>query len=399
MALPGMRRWTGDPKAGFKRINTAHEVYYAPEVADDQIDVVHTVTTCDLAAPTMTCKATSVFGPSGDVFYVSQTAVYVWLSPWWGDNTRKRASSLLYRLPLNGGAPSAIGVRGGPVDQFGFREDADGMLNVLVRANSAGDAMWTSHFSSGDVALLRLPLSAMGNGMSEAPARAYRDLPEPKSGGYDFHNRFAGDYVLYGMGSGWGAPADTNATLYAAPVRGGETASLRLPHAVDRIELMGRDAVVVGSDSRNVYFSTVLLGGGPKLGDRYTETDAAQGETRSHGFFFKPEGPDGDGVLGLPVTMPAAPGYSQLFSTSAAMLYLRRADGRFASLGQLKANDASAVEDKCVASCTDWYGNARPIFLGQRTFALMGYELVEGVTERDRVREVGRVNFAPGGGR
>ena len=26
----------------------------------------------------------------------------------------------------------------------------------------------------------------------------------------------------------------------------------------------------------------------------------------------------------------------------------------------------------------DWYGNARPIFLGTRVLALMGYELVEG---------------------
>ena len=31
-----------------------------------------------------------------------------------------------------------------------------------------------------------------------------------------------------------------------------------------------------------------------------------------------------------------------------------------------------------VASCVDWYGNARPIFLGDRMFALLGYELVEG---------------------
>jgi hypothetical protein len=43
----------------------------------------------------------------------------------------------------------------------------------------------------------------------------------------------------------------------------------------------------------------------------------------------------------------------------------------------------------------DWYGNARPIFLRPRTFALLGYELVEGELERGRIREVGRVNFAP----
>ena len=31
----------------------------------------------------------------------------------------------------------------------------------------------------------------------------------------------------------------------------------------------------------------------------------------------------------------------------------------------------------CETSCTDWYGNTRPIFLRERVFALMGSELAE----------------------
>ena len=42
------------------------------------------------------------------------------------------------------------------------------------------------------------------------------------------------------------------------------------------------------------------------------------------------------------------------------------------------------------------YGNARPIFIGERVFALLGYELVEGGFERDRIRERRRVDFSPG---
>jgi hypothetical protein len=41
----------------------------------------------------------------------------------------------------------------------------------------------------------------------------------------------------------------------------------------------------------------------------------------------------------------------------------------------------------------DWYGNARPLFVGQRVFALMGYELVEGVLKDQRIQEVRRVDF------
>ena len=50
----------------------------------------------------------------------------------------------------------------------------------------------------------------------------------------------------------------------------------------------------------------------------------------------------------------------------------------------------------CIASCVDWYGNARPIFLGGRVFALMGYELVEGALAGGRISERRRVDFSPG---
>jgi len=398
-ALPALRRWTGDPNAPFERIGSAQEVYMSPFIPDDQIDAVHTVTSCDITADILDCKATSVLGPNGRTFYVSPRAVYIWVTPWWGnEGSGKRASSVLYRLPLDGRAPSAVGVRGGPEDQFSFREDADdGMLNVLVRASTAGDAMWVSEFSEGAVALLRLPMATFGDGMHEAEPRQYRTLPKPENGA--FHNRFVGDYVLYGTGNDWGEPQGGSAELVVAPVRGGEVAQLRLPHGVDRIEVMGRDAVVVGSDEHNVVFSEIALTGRqPRAGDRYVLEGAAQAETRSHGFFYKPETADGDsGVLGLPVARPARAAYRQLFETSAALTYLRRVNGHFRPLGELDAHDEDAVDDHCVASCVDWYGNARPIFLGPRTFALMGYELVEGRLGPRAIFEKGRINFAPRG--
>ncbi|HEY4940176.1 MAG TPA: beta-propeller domain-containing protein [Rhizomicrobium sp.] len=399
-ALPALRRWNPAKTNGaFERIGTAREVYLSPGLPADQITAVHTVVSCDLAAVVLQCKATSVFGPDGRSFYVSTHAVYVWVSPYWGQGgPGKRAASLLYRLPLDGGAPSAVGVRGAPVDQFSFREDAaDGILNVLVRGDGGGDAMWAPEFSAGSVMLMRAPLRAFGDGMGEVEAARYRALPRPADGN-SFHNRFAGDTVLYGDGNDWGTPESYSSVLYAAPLHGGPVTQLALPHPVDRIELMGRDAVVVGSDRNNVYFSAVVLapGSAPVLGDRYVLTGAAQSETRSHGFFFNPQaGSDSDGVLGLPVSRPARAAYRQLTETSAAVMFLRRSHGQFAGLGELAADEAGAADDHCVASCVDWYGNARPIFIGARTFALMGYELVEGAIGQSEIREAGRASFAP----
>jgi hypothetical protein len=405
--LPGVRRWTGDAKRPFDRIARAREIYLPenlrnPHVGD--VQALHTVTSCDLAAPELRCRAQGILGSPGRTFYVSANAVYVWVNNprYYAEESGKSPSAMLYRLPLNGGRPSAIGTRGAPVDQFAFREDwNEGILNVLVRSNGGGDAMWNPEFNSGSVALLRLPLYAFGDGNDDARQRHYRKLPKPSGDSYyTMQNRFVGDYVLYGAGNSWGRPRDAMSTLVVAPVRGGDPAQFELKHGVDRIEALGRNAVVVGADSSDLHFQAVELTApqSPVIGNRYTLERASQGETRSHGFFFKPTGSSiaDDGFLALPVARARRPGASQLIESSAAITFLRRTNREFAPLGELFADDNRVVDDQCQASCVDWYGNARPIFLRDRTLALMGYELVEGDLTANGIAETRRVNFAPG---
>ena len=262
--------------------------------------------------------------------------------------------------------------------------------------------MWhPEFFSEGDVTLLRLPLSAFGDGSQEASAHSYRALPKPRGDAYDFHNRFVGDDVLYGTGNGWGTPDAGSNILTVVPVKGGEPTELDIGYGIDRIEPMGSAAVVIGSDTHSTYFSAIELGGREaRLGDRYVQPDSAQAETRSHGFFFSRDefsAYDSDGVLGLPVARPARPAYHQLFENSISMVFVRREHAHFSSLGTLDASDSGIADDSCIASCVDWYGNARPIFLRGRTLALMGYEIVEGNLSRDSIKETARVSFAPRG--
>ena len=77
------------------------------------------------------------------------------------------------------------------------------------------------------------------------------------------------------------------------------------------------------------------------------------------------------------------------------MLFVRNAGGAFAPLGELAAHDERAADDSCRASCVDWYGKARPLFLAGRVFALLGYEPVEGRQQEGRVEEVRRVDYVP----
>lgn len=398
-AFPAIRKWRkGTKETEFQRIIPATRVYRPVQRQTASASfgtALHTVTICDLAQGTMACKATAVIGPPGRVFYVSPGSVYVWVSDSAYGGEEMQSGSTLYRMPLDGSSPSALGVAGSPVDQFSFLESADAHLNVLVRSGAAGERMWSAEAAEGDVALMRVPLTGFSDGGDIVPHSSYRKLAKPE--GYAFQNRFVGEYLLYGTGSGWGAPESAkHPRLYAVRwAGGGALAELPLAHGVDRIEAMGADALVVGADAKDLHFTGVRLGGEqPALAARYTRKDAAQGELRSHGFFYKADDAD-SGFVGLPVRGGGRPGYEHLSEGSASILFLRNESLRLNELGELASKVKGNVSDACRASCLDWYGNARPLFVRGRVFALLGYEIVEGEFAADRIRETRRINYAP----
>jgi hypothetical protein len=157
---------------------------------------------------------------------------------------------------------------------------------------------------------------------------------------------------------------------------------------------MGSGAVIVGADQNDLHFTSVRLGERPAVVGGYTRKDASQGELRSHGFFYKPEGSD-SGLLGLPISGSGRPGYLHLIDGSASVLFLRNDMLRLKEIGALASQAKGSANDGCRASCVDWYGNARPLFLRGRIFALLGYEIVEGTLTEGHVRETRRINYAP----
>jgi hypothetical protein len=357
------------------------------------LDTVHSVTTCDLAAPAIDCTATAVLGSESRSFFVSSNAIYIWTGGVFEKPRPGTANAFLYRLPFDGRVrPQAVGVRGAPLDQFSFGPDEKrSALNVLVQADGDGDAMWRPEVSENDLALVRIPMSSFGTGAREVPLGRYQSLPKPV--GYSIQNRHVGDYLLYGGDGG------QRATVVA--LADGRVTQVPLPHDVSRLDAMGADAVVVGEAKRGLGFSTVALGPAVRRTDTFLLASAREGETRSHAFFFRPDTPDGrSGLLGLPIARARSEG-TRFLGNSAAMQFLARADGRLADAGELEARGVASADtdDNCVASCVDWYGNARPIFWRGRVFALMGYELVEGRERGARIREMARIDFAPSGRR
>ncbi len=397
--LPSVRRWPGqaapanDPS--WRRLLPATRIFRSDDDFDPgQALALHTITRCDIEGAALNCKATAVLGPAGRIFYASATSVYVWTATRSPLNPapRREATAVLFRLPLDGAAPTAIKTVGMPIDQMSFLEDDQGHLNVLLRAGGAGEGMFGQQQLQGDTALLRLPLSALGDGHGAATRDQYRSLPARQP----TQNRFVGDWLLMGGRSQPGPAAW--ALRYADPSTPAQP--LDPGHAVERIEAMGAQAVLVGNAGADLVFSAVQLGPTQaRLAGRHVQPGARQGETRTHGFFYRPTAAD-EGLLGLPVLGPVGnPGTVFRGGQGAAsVLFLRQQGPGFQALGSLASGPVRA-DDGCKASCVDWYGNARPLFLGERVLALLGYELVEGRLAgrgaAERIVERRRSSFAP----
>ncbi|MDR2856415.1 MAG: beta-propeller domain-containing protein [Novosphingobium sp.] len=401
-ALPGVRRWSGDDNAAFTPLATPRRVYAAqmllgsPQRAN--VNTAHTVTDCDLARADLDCRATVVLGSDSRNFYVSGNAVYVWTADALRTgNAREKDKAILYRIPLDGRPPQAIGAYGSPIDQFSFLE-RDGRLNVLVEEGGSGEGMWRSTLPGNGLALLRLPLRWMGRGDRMVPASAWQMLPHGDDNQGYVQNRFVGDTLLYGYTPySWKREKFTGANLHAVSIGSRAVTAIATDAGVTRIDAMGRDAIVIGNVAgQGLAFDAIDLSGTPRRQDRYILPAAREGENRSHAFFYRPDNADGtSGILGLPVATALTRPEARFLGSGSAIFFLNRDDRRLSPAGQLDADERGAVQDNCLASCTDWYGNARPIFLGDRIIALMGYELVEGRRENGQIREVRRINFAP----
>lgn len=411
--FPAVKKWRrAGSNADFVKTLVPSKLFHMEgEFPATSTAALHTVTSCDLRQPELGCESVALIGPPGRVFYVSPTAVYVWMQDHAGGRGSDRSekpqrNGILARLPIGRttSTPSALRVSGMPTDQFSFEEDATGHLDVLVRADSNGDAMFSSERTAGATALMRVPLGMFGDNVLSTSAKRYRVLPRPD--GASVQNRFVGGWLLYGSGQGYvtnhAGKGQLFAVRYASP--DDPPTSISLDQGIDRIEPMGEDAVVVGSRGRDLVFSPIELGNDKEAHARrdYVRQNASQGELRSHGFFYKPGDKPREGTIGLPIRSEGTFGSQYIREGSASVLFLRARSMEFTELGALRASALTTNHDGCRASCADWYGNARPIFAKGRIFALMGYDLVEGRVEEEgrtsRISERNRLNFAPRGG-
>lgn len=371
--LPAMRRWrANEPDAPFEPIAPLTRVF-RPLAPLGTFPTVHTQTSCDLSARPLRCEATVLLGTALSVYYASPRASYAW-TPGEGPAADR---AVLYRLPFDGSAVTAVSVRGEPSGQLAFRERPDGSLHVVTTA------------ANGETELVHVPHGAFGPGAPNLPEHRYRTIA------WDLGSwpvtQYVGAQVVVAS-----SEADTSSgrgRVVVADLVGTDDAVMTLTHQVERIEALGGQAVVIGPEGNALRMTALRLGSAPQPAGTVVVDDVEQAESRSHGFFYRHDGQHA-GVFGVPITTSRE--WNARRPEDARIVFVANQNLQLLPSGVLAADPDGATDDACRVSCTDWYGNARPVFIGQRIFALMGYELVEGRLQNGHITEVRRVDFTPG---
>jgi hypothetical protein len=350
---------------------------YKPVQEVNNNPTLHTIVRCSFES-NLDCSAKAILGSASRTYYVSNNAVYLWMP------STNSQDAYLYSFLLKNFQAGYVQTYGMPIDQFSFKESQDGYLNVVVNisTNSLGlssdDIIYKKRVSS--LNLLRFPITEFSREGKTLPQDFYQNLPNNYS--YTLKNKFIGNSLVYG-----------DSAIYVKDLTSSRfPQKLEVSSSIDRIEALDTDVLIVGQKGRDTVLSLIDIDQSSVIRDTYTLTNTTQSERRSHAFFYK-QYRDGTGILGLPTFTNTSSSRNYYGSSSINFMRVSK-EKRFENLKELVSTPSERnVLDSCEVSCTDWYGNSRPIFYNDRIFALMGYELIEGVVERGAISEVERVNY------
>lgn len=400
LEIPRIRSWT--PTSGFSSWQPLFAItdVYRP-IQETLSPTLHVVSVCQIGSgKEFGCMSRGVVGPAHREFYVSSSNIYLWLTSdrqEWDRAYRRRhtcreqadlysytpVTSAVFQLRVDSQQVRAAHTIGSPRDQFAFDERQNELYALLTRVP-------LECYLDGQLPMMLadIPLGSLSTWPQSVPAHAYQRTPVAE--GYDLQTRYSQRHVVYGSPHVYwrGDQADYSGGFTVVPLRASQHAEvLRLPHTIERIELIGQHAVAVGlHGAEDLGISTVRLDAAPQVTHSIVLPGVEESEGRSHAFNARVED-DGSGLWGLPTVFREkrswdAPSDVQFFATDR--------DLHITSMGELAGQSDDDEEYECEASCEDWYGNARPIFIGERVFALTGNEIIEGHLEWNRIIEIGR---------
>ena len=362
---------------------TATDVFVPVEVP--YYPIYHTVTRCGIDAKDgFSCKASALLSCGSRENYVTSSTAYIW------------SCNHVYAMDLASGRTLTHKTSGAPISQFSFKESEGKLSLVTGRKYFSFCSVGRPSQREDDsplLSLLNLKLSEFNDKgdqeLSGERVQILLDKDVAKQHWWPTLNRFVAGKVLVAS-QRWTNETTTSQLLVADLNPAIPSKTFEFSSSLSRIEAMGLNRALIATQgqrygnwqgSQRMSLQSVFLSGETHLGDALPLDSPAQGEWRSHGFFYKGN-VDNSGTLGLAVMNPEVSSDRWWDNGSSIAFAHVGSAGNLTSLGA--ARPAPGESSLCASgSCIDWYGNTRPIFLKDRVFSLIGSEIQENkLTER-----------------
>ena len=341
---------------------------------------LHIVTSCTVS-DTLQCQSRAVMASNRADWIVTEKAGYLWTAKpranWWLNRNigtpKRNHPNTLYRFPIGADDKiEAVTLDADLASRFAFEVKGE---RILALVSQAGDKQ----------ALLDMPLSDM----SERPERVSATNFTPLPGDYPREMRFTEDNLIYASND------EDNDVVYIVDLKTHlPFGPLAVPHSVGRLDRVGQNAVLIGEDADDINLSWLDLTAAPRLTDTLTLENRLEAEGRAQALNMRVE-ENGAALLGLPtLTYDKTGDWDEEDGTDISFTRVSNF-GQLTDLGAAKGDPDRVDPDyKCETSCVDWYGNARPFFIGDRIFALIASELIELQDTRGGLIEGSRVNLS-----
>jgi len=293
----------------------------------------------------------------------------------------------IYRFPLGTNAVDAVTLHAKLNSRFAFEVRNDSVL-ALVQSNALND-------NAQKLALVDIPFSEFSAQPTQLSSAYFKPLPSENA--YPRRMRFTANDLIYAdyteaEEDNVVYTVDLNTRLVQGP--------LKVPHEIDRLDRVGSNIVLigVGSESLSLDMSWLDLSAGQTLTDTLRLPNRYESEGRAQALNMRVD-ENGSALLGLPTyTDYEGPnGWVYDDEEDGTDISFARVSsfGQLTSLGSAKGDPSRVNPDyECETSCVDWYGNARPFFIGERIFALIASELIELQETPNGLVEVSRVNLS-----
>jgi hypothetical protein len=244
------------------------------------------------------------------------------------------------------------------------------------------------------MALLRLPISDIARGRM-LPAARYHALPGAK--GRLTANRFIGEHVLYSSTRLEDEPVVSH--VVAARAGDGSATELNLQGQIASIEPTTSSALALGElDGPNPdrTFALAELDLAPRASLRaQVATPDFSWATPLDAFQHDAASPNRPDTLAVPLLAHDAPKGEHL-PAKVSMAFFVNEGASLRQIGSIASHEQDVTDDTCdVLGCEQWFQNARALFLGDRIFVLLGYELIEAKRVAGQIVETQRAHFAP----